>query len=356
MDSKHVRQGPIQNGPRQPTVLTTGESHIQPDLWKEAIATLSNKHKAWIITATGDNSSVHGVVDEVLILATEMQKKCEKSRQKIIHLRGREILVSDAATKTIIWLNKFKEIGDIIVQYDPTHAALPWAAARFFLQAATANEERMAASSAIMEGVTRIIHRCQVFEDLYNRKTLDRAVVENFELALIKLYASVLGGLAETDEFLKRSSPERVLSAIFRPTKGSSLLESLEKGEDQVDREVRACEAQRRVQTDARSQDQLSSLLKLMEPVLRTDENISKVLQRLDREELIDILRWISPIEYRRHHDTVKELRTKNTCDVSNCRIYFLPFWCLLEDERSFARQIHVQEAFHIFEALTKHA
>ena len=31
-------------------------------------------------------------------------------------------------------MNKFKEVGDIAVQYDPGHAALPWAAIRFFLQ------------------------------------------------------------------------------------------------------------------------------------------------------------------------------------------------------------------------------
>jgi hypothetical protein len=47
--------------------------------------------------------------------------------------RGRDIILRDLATKVVTWLNKFKEIGDIAIQIDPVHAALPWAAIRFLL-------------------------------------------------------------------------------------------------------------------------------------------------------------------------------------------------------------------------------
>ena len=36
-------------------------------------------------------------------------------------------------TRIFAGLQRFKEIGDTVVQYDPGHAALPWAAIRFFL-------------------------------------------------------------------------------------------------------------------------------------------------------------------------------------------------------------------------------
>lgn len=36
--------------------------------------------------------------------------------------------------KIIVWVDKFKEIGDNVVAYDPAHAALPWAGVRFLLQ------------------------------------------------------------------------------------------------------------------------------------------------------------------------------------------------------------------------------
>jgi hypothetical protein len=32
------------------------------------------------------------------------------------------------------WVDKFKTIGDNAIQYDPAHAALPWAGVRFILQ------------------------------------------------------------------------------------------------------------------------------------------------------------------------------------------------------------------------------
>ena len=39
----------------------------------------------------------------------------------------------ETASRLVGWITKFKEIGDIAVQYDPVHAALPWAGVRFIL-------------------------------------------------------------------------------------------------------------------------------------------------------------------------------------------------------------------------------
>jgi hypothetical protein len=36
--------------------------------------------------------------------------------------------------KLLNWMDRFKEIGDIVVQFDPVHAALPWAAVRLLLK------------------------------------------------------------------------------------------------------------------------------------------------------------------------------------------------------------------------------
>ncbi|KAI0538713.1 hypothetical protein GGR58DRAFT_467094 [Xylaria digitata] len=315
-NTNDIAQSSFQNNLQQPTIPATGESHIQLDLWGEAIATLSDDERKCINRATGDAStSMPDVVDAMMNLAAERQKQCEKRGWKKFDLNGYEISLSDLASNAIIWLNKFKEIGDIIVQYDPVHAALPWAAARFILQAIITTKEQMAASLTIMENVVRIIHRCQVFEELYNRRTIDHAVAKNLESALIKLYASVLQALVGINKFLSKSTPTRSLHAIIHPTTGSSLLASLENSEAQVEREIVACEGQRKANVDARYQEQLRGLLELREPVLRTDGNVKKVLQKLDKEELIRILQWISPIEYRSHHNTVKELRTKDTCD-----------------------------------------
>ena len=45
-----------------------------------------------------------------------------------------EVALRDVGMKILRWVDKFKQIGDIIVQFDPAHAALPWAGFRFLLQ------------------------------------------------------------------------------------------------------------------------------------------------------------------------------------------------------------------------------
>ena len=47
---------------------------------------------------------------------------------------NKEIIIRDKLEKVVVWVNKFKELGDIAVQYDTGHASLPWAGIRFILQ------------------------------------------------------------------------------------------------------------------------------------------------------------------------------------------------------------------------------
>jgi len=63
-----------------------------------------------------------GIVDE------------KKGKDWKIQFKGEEIVMRDVGMKILRWLDRFKEIGDIIAQYDPGHAALPWAGFRFLLK------------------------------------------------------------------------------------------------------------------------------------------------------------------------------------------------------------------------------
>ena len=57
-----------------------------------------------------------------------------KGEQWKVKFRGEEVMLRDVGMKILHWVDKFKQVGDIIVQYDPAHAALPWAGFRFLLQ------------------------------------------------------------------------------------------------------------------------------------------------------------------------------------------------------------------------------
>jgi hypothetical protein len=71
---------------------------------------------------------------EDLIAAAEKKQQESMQNKWKFNLNGRQIVLQDVANKIITWLDKFKQVGDIAVNFDPVQSALPWAAIRFLLQ------------------------------------------------------------------------------------------------------------------------------------------------------------------------------------------------------------------------------
>lgn len=65
--------------------------------------------------------------------AGEKKRLCEE-RRWTFQLGKRTLVLRDEAEKVLRGLRKFKEVGDIIVNVDPLHAGLPWAAIRLLLE------------------------------------------------------------------------------------------------------------------------------------------------------------------------------------------------------------------------------
>lgn len=51
-----------------------------------------------------------------------------------INNKGEKVLVRDVMNKVCGWIEKFKEVGDIAFQFDPSHATIPWIAVKAILQ------------------------------------------------------------------------------------------------------------------------------------------------------------------------------------------------------------------------------
>lgn len=73
------------------------------------------------------------LLDDVAQVVEEKRLKCAKKEWKFSR-NGKIISTRDILGRVVSWINKFKEVGDIAVQYDPAHATLPWAAVRLVLQ------------------------------------------------------------------------------------------------------------------------------------------------------------------------------------------------------------------------------
>jgi hypothetical protein len=75
-----------------------------------------------------DERNNHGIVNEVLASAKEKQKLWKFTRN------GKVIIIRDVFAKIVSSITKFQDAADFLVSLDASgHAALPWAAVKFFL-------------------------------------------------------------------------------------------------------------------------------------------------------------------------------------------------------------------------------
>lgn len=96
------------------------------NLWDIAALRLSEKEKTHI------DLNASAKLDGLLSAVKSRMQECEQRQWTI-----KEVVLRDVFAKIAKWIEKFIEIGDVAVQYDPGHAALPWAALRFLLKVCT---------------------------------------------------------------------------------------------------------------------------------------------------------------------------------------------------------------------------
>lgn len=101
------------------------------NLWDDALTRLSDDERQELRSAQTDKRNV---LNEVLVIVEEKKTKCMENGWKFKNYKGETVIVRDVLEKVVTWIDKFKQIGDLVVSYDPGHAALPWAATCFLLQ------------------------------------------------------------------------------------------------------------------------------------------------------------------------------------------------------------------------------
>lgn len=171
----------------------------------------------------------------------------------------------------------------------------------------------MAALLGTTEKVVRIISRGQVYEQVYLIDTPgapEDKLSKNLQDALVKIYSTSLELLADSGDLFSKNTARRTLEAIFNPGHISGGLSDLAEQEDELLRDVQACESRRSAQADNRMIGMLNAL---NAPLTRVDENVQHLLEQVDEGERIGLLEWISPIPFGKHHDNVKDKRTSGT-------------------------------------------
>ncbi|KAK8210552.1 hypothetical protein IWZ01DRAFT_282754 [Phyllosticta capitalensis] len=139
------------------------------DTWEEAWESLNQEDKeAFSLVSTG-KKNLKEIFRDVLE-ATDLKKRVFLEKRTKISFGGREFVLRDILSKLAVWTTQFVAIGDAIVQYDPGHAALPWAAIRFLLLVTVKEDNTYGSTLAGTERIANIASRCAVLEHLYLSK------------------------------------------------------------------------------------------------------------------------------------------------------------------------------------------
>ncbi|EXU97098.1 ankyrin repeat protein [Metarhizium robertsii] len=133
--------------------------------WTAALHALSDEERQLFQNLDAEKPAL-GILQYVLAATLKKKEDCLRKRRKV-RIPGREIVIRDVLDKLSAWVTKFISIGDIIVQYDPVHAALPWAAVRFVLQVAVNDFETLDLALSSIERLVNYITISSIFEVQY---------------------------------------------------------------------------------------------------------------------------------------------------------------------------------------------
>lgn len=113
------------------------------DLWQKALKTLDDETRA---SLDFNRNTKLDILKKTLKTAGDQKQICLTKRWKF-KKGGEEVVVRDVLEKIVRWVEYFKVVGDVAVQYDPIHASLPWAGVRFLLKVSISKTSLLSISS-----------------------------------------------------------------------------------------------------------------------------------------------------------------------------------------------------------------
>ncbi|KAJ5680260.1 hypothetical protein N7536_011399 [Penicillium majusculum] len=266
-------------------------------------------------------------VDTTLKAVRDKQIVCLQKRWTIKTKAGKRLIVRDVLDKVAFWLNRFKEVGDIAVQYDPTHASLPWAGVRVLLQASINDLQTFTSVAEGLETLARITTRYSILETIYLPSTGQLLSSAQSKLcdALVALYSESLKYLDDIGKYYERSTAKRIARSLVD---SSDSVESFLKGISTKEAEVERIAQTVQTEILKEKSDQLGQSLKVFQdegrssveslknlfhsleaPLIRLSDPLVQFQESLDLQERRKFLMWLSNENYKlQHESTYKEV------------------------------------------------
>ncbi|KAL9043407.1 MAG: hypothetical protein Q9214_003406, partial [Letrouitia sp. 1 TL-2023] len=197
------------------------------DSWKLALSKLSEEDK---LTIDFEYPEKIKVLSDLHQLTYDAKLECDKKRWRFTRKSGETVIVRDLLGKVIKWVDLFRQVGDVAIQYDPVHAALPWAGVRFLLQVCKVSVYRLTPIKILKVAVSDFSTFGSVVENIASiSETLCRnAHVEatfhgsvsntskEMKDALIRLYAAILVYLSKAKRYFQQKTASSKRATILR--------------------------------------------------------------------------------------------------------------------------------------------
>ncbi|KAI5813161.1 hypothetical protein BZA77DRAFT_346635, partial [Pyronema omphalodes] len=281
--TENTADTPVQEQGERTDDSTTASVTISQSLWSKAFYHEDLDGQRTKLGDIGIQADVRDSVTEARYFVANTLKNSKTKAWKI--------------DKLLNWMDRFKDIGDIVVQYDPAHAALPWAAFRLLLKICVDRRKTLEAIVDGLEHIASLIQRCTLYEIIYQHD--DSNASTNLKESILQLYIVVLKFFAKAIDKVK----ENHVRAVFTTENISDSLGEVRKREKAVkdNAHVAGAQATRDDFKDLRAQlKDMNGTMSLMKHFIEDSERSA-------------ILHWISAIPYISHHKRISEGRLEGT-------------------------------------------
>jgi hypothetical protein len=119
-------------GTTSPSQGPVATSTLCREILEKALKSLVEPERAIIqeYISSNDIASALGHAFE----AAEAKRKVCESKRWTFTVGSHTLNLQDEADKVILWLDRFKQVGDVAANADPVQAGLPWAGVRLLLE------------------------------------------------------------------------------------------------------------------------------------------------------------------------------------------------------------------------------
>jgi ankyrin repeat domain-containing protein 50 len=170
-----------------------------------------------------------------------------------------------------------------------------------------AESQQMGALLVGLDALTNLINRCKIYEILYLNHGQAAQTSSNLEIALVKLYVTMLQFLVSANILYDCNAGVRILRAFLEPDKVVDFVDKCEKLQAHVDVEANNCDHAHNRVAHSKMTELERLLVDLTTPIIRTDRQVTKLWDRLNESRRTKILAWTSSIPYEDNHYTARQ-------------------------------------------------